>query len=98
MKLAAPTAAQGQAKTAYCNACNTSNAADCANFFGVSSVTGVSGPGYNVLLYSDAVAAMALTTCSSTCDPFKYAVCVALLSCGPSGGDFCADGGLCAAH
>jgi hypothetical protein len=92
MKKATPTAAQAQAKTDYCNACNATNASDCANFFGGN------GPGYNVLLYSDAIAAMASANCMSSCDPLKYGICVAFLSCGPSGGDFCADGGLCAAH
>jgi hypothetical protein len=61
------------------------------NFFGSN------GPGYNVLLYSDQLATMAVANCSM-CDPLKYAICVGLLFCGPSGGDFCADGGLCAPH
>jgi hypothetical protein len=91
MQRATPTAAQAQAKTAYCNACSATNAADCASFFASN------GPGYNVLLYNDDVAAMAMTSCSS-CDPFKYGICVALLSCGPSGGDFCSDAGFCAPH
>jgi hypothetical protein len=92
MKSAVPTAAQTQAKTAYCNGCQATNAMGCASFFDSS------GPGYNVLLYSDEVAAMALTICSSSCDPFRYGVCVALAYCGPSGGDFCSDAGFCAPH
>jgi hypothetical protein len=98
MAIATPTPAQEKAKAAYCNACNGTNARDCASFFSVNGPSGTNALGYNILLYSDTVAMMAVTTCSSTCDPFKYAVCVALLSCGPSGGDFCADGGLCAPH
>jgi hypothetical protein len=93
-----PTAAQLQAKDAYCSACGATQANDCAAFFAVDPGSGNNGPGYNVLLYDDAVAAQALTTCAAYCDPFDYAVCVALLACGPSGGDFCDDGGLCTPH
>jgi hypothetical protein len=93
MQKATPTSAQAQAKIAYCNACSATNASDCANFFGSNG-----GPGYDVLQYSDDIATMAAANCSSNCDPLKYAVCVALLACGPSGGDFCTDGGLCAPH
>jgi hypothetical protein len=96
MKGATPSTAQLATKTDYCNRCNATNAADCTNFF--ESDPGKTGAGYTVLLYNDDIATKALTTCNTECDPFKYAVCVALLSCGPSGGDFCADGGLCAAH
>jgi hypothetical protein len=93
MQKATPTSAQTQAKTAYCNACGATNASDCTNFFEPK------GAGYNILLYSDAVAAMASATCASTCDPLNYGVCVALAFCGPSGGDYCsADGGLCTPH
>jgi hypothetical protein len=92
MKGATPTAAQTQAKTAYCSACSATNAADCANFFAED------GPGYNVLLYGDALAAMAQASCMASCDKLKYAICVAFLACGPTGGDFCSDGGLCAPH
>jgi hypothetical protein len=98
MQSATPTAAQLQAKTAYCNACNATNAADCANFFAVDPSSGKNGPGYSILVYGDSIATQAATLCTADCDPFKYAVCVALASCGPSGGDYCADGGLCAAH
>ncbi|HTQ44213.1 MAG TPA: hypothetical protein VMI75_15745 [Polyangiaceae bacterium] len=92
MRSATPTAAQAAAKTAYCNACNATNANDCTNFFAST------GPGYNVLLYGDAMATMATANCASSCDPLKYGVCVALLACGPTGGDYCSDGGLCAPH
>jgi hypothetical protein len=92
MKMASPTAAQAQAKTAYCNACGATNAADCASFFESN------GPGYNVLLSNDEVAAMAMTTCGSSCDPLKYGICVGFLPCGPSGGDYCADAGFCTPH
>jgi hypothetical protein len=44
------------------------------------------------------LAMLAVANCSSTCDPLKYRICVALLFCGASGGDFCVDGGLCAPH
>lgn len=98
MANAVPTAAQAQAKDAYCAACNATNASDCAAFFTVDPAGGKNGAGYNVLLYGDQVATMAVTTCSTKCDPFQYGVCTALLSCGPSGGDHCADGGWCAAH
>jgi hypothetical protein len=92
MQNATPTAAQAQAKTAYCSACSATNANDCTSFFSSS------GPGYNVLLYSDQLAMMAVANCSSKCDPLTYAICVALLFCGNSGGDFCVDGGFCAPH
>jgi hypothetical protein len=93
MKSAVPTAAQAQARTAYCSACGATNAADCASFFG-----GHGSAGYNVLLHDDDLAMMAQATCTASCDPFRYAVCVALLFCGPSGGDYCSDGGLCGPH
>jgi len=95
---ASPTTPQMQAKDAYCAACGATNRDDCTNFFSVNPVSGKNGAGYNILLYADSVATSAVTTCMTSCDPFKYGVCVALLSCGPSGGDFCADSGFCAAH
>ena len=92
MQNATPTAAQTQAKDAYCSACSATNAPDCTNFFSSS------GPGYGVLLYDDALAAMAITRCASSCDPLTYGICVAALFCAQTGGDFCDDGGLCAPH
>jgi hypothetical protein len=92
-----PTAAQMQAKTAYCNACGATSA-QCTGFFAIDPNAGTYGTGYNVLVVDDAIAMSTVTTCSSQCDALHYGICVALLSCGPSGGDFCADGGLCAAH
>jgi hypothetical protein len=98
MAAAQPTSSQQAAKAAYCAACGATNAADCAGFFAIGATSGKTGPGYNVLLYGDAVAANAVSVCSAKCDPFQYGVCVALLSCGPSGGDHCADSGFCAAQ
>jgi hypothetical protein len=98
MKSATPTTAQDEARADYCNRCNATNASDCASFFSADPILGKNGPGYSVLLNADQVATMALTTCANECDPFRYGVCVALVACGPSGGDFCADGGFCAAH
>jgi hypothetical protein len=92
MRNATPTAAQAQAKTAYCSACSATNASDCASFFASN------GPGYNVLLNNDQLAATAVANCSSSCDPLKYGICAALLFCAASGGDFCVDGGFCAPH
>jgi hypothetical protein len=98
MASATPTAAQAQAKTAYCAACSATNAADCAAFFSADPSSGTTGAGYNVLLYDDDLATKAAATCTSDCDPFHYAVCVALLACVPAGGDYCSDGGFCAPH
>jgi hypothetical protein len=98
MRTAIVTTAQTQAKTAYCTACGATNAADCASFFSVDSPAGKNGPGYNVLLYNDDLAMMAATTCSSHCDPVDYGICVALLFCSASGGDFCSNSGFCAVH
>jgi hypothetical protein len=92
----APTAAQAQTQTAYCSACSATNASDCNAFFSLDAGSGTYGIGYNVLLVSDALAASAVTTCSSKCDPLDYGICVALLLCAASGGDYCADGGFCA--
>jgi hypothetical protein len=88
MKAATPTAAQNDARTAYCTACTGSNASTCAFF------DSKGGPGYPILQYSDAIAASAMTTCKD-CDALRYAVCVALVACKPAGGDYCDDGGLC---
>jgi len=96
MKNATPTDAQSRAKDDYCNRCNATNAADCTNFFLVDPGSGKTGAGYGILLYNDDIAARAPVDCAAECDPFRYAVCVALLACGPSGGDYCADGGFCA--
>jgi hypothetical protein len=96
MQGATPSAAQLSAKKAYCDACSATNASDCENYFGIDPASGKSGAGYNILLYSDDVVAMASSTCASTCDPFHHAVCIALRACGSSGGDYCDDGGLCA--
>jgi hypothetical protein len=96
MASAVPTAAQDQARVAYCTACSGTNTADCTNFFSVDPASGKNGAGYNILLYGDAIASQAAMMCSRTCDLFRYSICVALLACGPSGGDFCADGGFCA--
>lgn len=98
MQSAVPTAAQLAAKAAYCDACGETRAADCANFFAIDPESGKNGAGYNVLLYNDEVVANAATFCARECDPFRYAVCIALAACGPAGGDFCDDGGLCVAH
>ncbi len=95
MAAATPTVAQAAAKTAYCNACNATNAADCSGFFSVDSKTGKYGTGYNVLLVSDDIAMNAISTCSSKCDPLQYGICVALITCQPAGGDYCVDGGFC---
>jgi hypothetical protein len=91
----APTAAQAQAKSAYCTTCSATNASDCNGFFDLDPASGTHGIGYDVLLVSDAVAASAITTCSPKCNPFDYGVCVALLMCSASGGDYCANSGFC---
>lgn len=96
MAKATPTAAQVHAKDAYCAACGTTRADACASFFAVNVSPGKHGAGYGVLLASDQTATRAVTLCSTKCDPLDYAVCVALISCGEAGGDFCADGGFCA--
>jgi hypothetical protein len=95
MKKAGPTAAQNQAKKAYCDLCKKTNASDCADFFNVDTTSGMNGIGYGVLVYGDAVASTVVTLCNE-CDPGKYAICIALASCNSSGGDFCVDSGICA--
>jgi hypothetical protein len=91
---ATPTAAQVQAKDAYCAACGATSAG-CQGFFDVGADIGKTGPGYNILLGSDLVAQRAIMLCASKCVPFDYAVCVGLIHCAEAGGDFCADGGFC---
>lgn len=93
MAKATPTAAQAQAKDAYCAACSATHAADCVAFFAAGG-----RPGYNVLLAGDATVTRAATLCASKCDPFEYGVCIAIAGCADTGGDFCADGGFCAAQ
>ena len=95
---ATPTAAQRQAKDAYCTACNATDTPACLDFFAANQADGKNGTGYSLLLASDATATKAITTCSSKCDPTEYGVCVALLLCTDEGGDFCVDGGFCAAQ
>ena len=96
LQAVAPTAAQAQAKTAYCTACMATNQSDCNDFFTIDPSSNKTGAGYNVLLANDALAAQAVTMCSSMCDPLNYALCVAFMSCQQAGGDHCADGGFCA--
>jgi hypothetical protein len=99
MQRAVPTAAQTQAKDAYCTACSATNAAACAGFFDVNAPsTGKHGAGYGLLLSSDATATRASTLCASKCDPFDYGLCVGFIRCAEAGGDFCEDGGFCAAQ
>ena len=98
MRHATPTAAQAQARDAYCAACRATHAPECDGFFAINGPLQPSGPGYSLLLSGDAVAAKAVATCSSKCEPLDYGVCVALLLCADSGGDHCVDSGFCAAH
>jgi hypothetical protein len=90
-----PTAAQTQAKDAYCQECGAANATDCTNFFSINP-SGNNGAGYSLLLSSDQTATRAVTVCSSKCAPFDYGLCVAFILCAESGGDFCVDSGFCA--
>lgn len=96
MAKAVPTLTQTQAKDAYCAACGTTNAADCASFFSVDPKAGKNGAGYSLLLAGDKTATRAISLCSSKCNPLDYGVCVALISCGEAGGDYCQDSGFCA--
>jgi hypothetical protein len=96
MRQAAPTAVQAQAKDAYCGVCGATHPAECSGFFTINGPLQASGPGYSLLLSGDATATRAITTCASKCEPLDYGVCVALLLCADSGGDYCVDSGFCA--
>jgi hypothetical protein len=90
-----PTQAQMAAQTAYCTACPNSTA-DCSNFFHVSTDGGANGPGYVLLLLSDAVAAKTSQQCSGglNCNAALYGYCAYQRFCAGTGPDAC-DGGLC---
>ncbi len=98
MRKAVPTAAQVQAKDAYCAACGATHADVCSDFFRIGEGLGKNGAGYTLLLSGDTTATRAVSLCSSKCDAFEYGVCVALILCTESGGDYCVDSGFCAAQ